>query len=169
MWQVTVSGNMIKQLTAFVNTLSANPTKWSNTLKQFVGNLPTNCLSVSDHFVKLALKVFKFSYYYWDTATAVRISLRKVLIFNMAAKRWFKGTKSRTSHPEVFLGKGTLKICCEFTAEHLYLSVISIKLLCNFIEIALRHGCYLINLLHILRTPFYKNSKDGSLLKKILV
>ena len=38
------------------NPLSANLTKWSNTLKQFVGNLTTNCLSVSDHFVKLALK-----------------------------------------------------------------------------------------------------------------
>ena len=39
-----------------LNALSANPTKWSNTLKQFVGNLPTNCLSLFDHFVKLALK-----------------------------------------------------------------------------------------------------------------
>ena len=39
-----------------LNPLSANPTKWSNTLKKFVGNLPTNCLSVFDHFVKLALK-----------------------------------------------------------------------------------------------------------------
>ena len=39
-----------------LNPLSANPTKWSNTLKQFVGNLPTNCLSVFDHFVGLALK-----------------------------------------------------------------------------------------------------------------
>ena len=29
---------------------SANPTKWSNTLKQFVGRLPANCLSVFDHF-----------------------------------------------------------------------------------------------------------------------
>ena len=29
-----------------INPLSVNPTKWSNTLKQFVGNLPTNCLSV---------------------------------------------------------------------------------------------------------------------------
>ena len=38
------------------NPLSANPTKWSSTLKQFVGKLPTNCLSVFDHFVKLALK-----------------------------------------------------------------------------------------------------------------
>ena len=30
--------------------------KWSNILKQFVGNLATNCLSVFDNFVKLALK-----------------------------------------------------------------------------------------------------------------
>ena len=48
------------------NPLSANPTKWSNTLKQFVGNLPTNCLSVFDHFVKLALKglIFKSLFVY---------------------------------------------------------------------------------------------------------
>ena len=39
-----------------LNPLSANPKKWSNRLKQFVGKLPTNCLSVLDHFVKLALK-----------------------------------------------------------------------------------------------------------------
>ena len=38
------------------NPLSANFTKWPNTLKQFVGNLPTNCLSVLGHFVALALK-----------------------------------------------------------------------------------------------------------------
>ena len=43
----------------FVNPLSANPEKWSNTLKQFVGNLPTNCLSVFDHFMNLALKRLK--------------------------------------------------------------------------------------------------------------
>ena len=39
-----------------LNPLSANPIKWSNTLKQFVGNLITNCLSMFDHFVKLAFK-----------------------------------------------------------------------------------------------------------------
>ena len=39
-----------------VNPLSANFTKWSNTLKQFVDNLPMNCLSVFDHFVKLVLQ-----------------------------------------------------------------------------------------------------------------
>ena len=42
-----------------LNTLSVNPTKWSNTLKQFVDKLPTNCLSVFDHFVRLALKWLK--------------------------------------------------------------------------------------------------------------
>ena len=42
--------------TEHVNPLSANFTKWSNTLKQFVGKLPTNCLSVFNHFVELALK-----------------------------------------------------------------------------------------------------------------
>ena len=40
----------------YLNPLSASPTKWLNTLKQFVGNLPTNCLSVFVHFVRLALK-----------------------------------------------------------------------------------------------------------------
>ena len=40
----------------FFNPLNANAAKWSNTLKQFVGNFPTNCLSVFDHFVKLVLK-----------------------------------------------------------------------------------------------------------------
>ena len=37
-------------------------------------------------------------------------------------------TKDRSSHPEVFLGKGVLKICSKFTGEHPYRSVISIKL-----------------------------------------
>ena len=38
------------------NPLSANPTKWPNILKQFVGKLPTNSLNVFDYFVKLVLK-----------------------------------------------------------------------------------------------------------------
>ena len=44
------------ELTVWVKPLSTNPTKWSNTLKQFISNLPTNCLSVFDLFVKFALK-----------------------------------------------------------------------------------------------------------------
>ena len=41
------------------NPFHASFTKWPNTLKQFVGNLPTNCLSVFDHFVGLVLKGLK--------------------------------------------------------------------------------------------------------------
>ena len=39
-----------------VNTLSVNPTKWSNTLKQFIGKLPMNCLSVFD-IVNVTMKL----------------------------------------------------------------------------------------------------------------
>ena len=45
-----------------LNPLSTNPIKWSNTLKQFVGKLLMNCLSVFDHFVNLALKGLKYLY-----------------------------------------------------------------------------------------------------------
>ena len=42
-----------------LNPLSAIPTKWSNTLKQFAGKLPTNCWGVFDHFIGLTLKGLK--------------------------------------------------------------------------------------------------------------
>ena len=64
----------------------------------------------------------------------------------------------RSSHPEVFLGKGVLKICNRFTGEHPCRSAILIKLQSNFVEIALQHGCSPVNLLHIFRTPFPKNT-----------
>ena len=63
----------------------------------------------------------------------------------------------RSSHPEVFLGKGILKICSKFTGEHICRSVISIKLQSNFIEIPLRRGCFPVNLLYIFRKLFPKN------------
>ena len=60
----------------------------------------------------------------------------------------------------MFLAKGVLKICSKFTGEHPCRSVISIKLLCNFTEVTLRHGCSPVNLLHILRTPFTNNTSE---------
>ena len=42
-----------------LNHLDVNPTKWSNMLKQLVGNLPRNCLNVFDYFVGLLLKGLK--------------------------------------------------------------------------------------------------------------
>ena len=65
----------------------------------------------------------------------------------------------------MFLVKGVLKICSKFTGEHPRRSVISMmKLLCNFIEIALRHGCSPVNLQHIFRTPFTKDISGRLLL-----
>ena len=46
-----------------VNHLSANPTKWLNTLKQS-SNLLMNCLSMFDHFVWLLLKGLNFFRHY---------------------------------------------------------------------------------------------------------
>ena len=69
-----------------------------------------------------------------------------------------------SSHPNVFLEKAIPKTCSKFTGEHLCQSVISIKLQSNFIEIKLRHECSPVNLLHIFRTPFLKNTSRGLLL-----
>ena len=46
--------NLLKS--TIFNPLGTNFTKSSNTLEQFVGKLPTNCLGVFGHFVGLALK-----------------------------------------------------------------------------------------------------------------
>ena len=43
--------------------------------------------------------------------------------------------------------------------------MMSIKLLCNLIEITLRHGYSPVNLQHIFRTPFTKNTSRRLLLK----
>ena len=72
------------------------------------------------------------------------------------------GETIRSSHPEVFLGKGVLKICSKFTGEYPCRSVISI----NFatLLITLQHGCSPVNFLHIFRTPFLKNTSGWLLL-----
>ena len=76
----------------------------------------------------------------------------------------YKIASNRSSHPEVFLGKGVLKICSKFTGEHPCQSAISMKLLCNFITITLRYGCSPVNLLHIFRISFLKNTSEWLLL-----
>ena len=41
-------------------------------------------------------------------------------------------------------------------------------LLCNFIEIIRRHGCFPVNLLHIFRAPFSKNTSGWLLLPAVV-
>ena len=62
--------------------------------------------------------------------------------------------KYRSSRPEVFLGKGVLKMCSKFTEEHLC-------------QIALRHRCSRVSFLYIFRKPF-PNNTSGWLLLKII-
>ena len=52
----SVADRSSRNFTCNVNPLSANPTKWSNTLEQFIDKLPTNCLSMFDLFEGLLLE-----------------------------------------------------------------------------------------------------------------
>ena len=73
----------------------------------------------------------------------------------------------RSSHPDVSLIKSVVKICRKFRGEHTCRNVISIKLLCKFIENNLRHRCSPVHLLNIFRTPFTKNTSGWLLLNVI--
>ena len=61
----------------------------------------------------------------------------------------------------MFLGKGVLEICSKFTGEYPCQSVISIKLLRNFIKITLRHGCSLYICCMFSENLFLGTSLDG--------
>ena len=67
----------------------------------------------------------------------------------------FIGFKS--SCPEVFLEESVLKISRKFI-DRPCRSMISTRSLHNFIEITLQHDCSPVNVLHIFRTPFPKNT-----------
>ena len=91
------------------------------------------------------------------------ICLVWILKYSMA---WFPSNPSclylfyigRSSNPEVFLEDVILKICSRPTREHPCQSFILIKLQGNVFDITLRHGCSPVNLLHIFRTAFTKNT-----------
>ena len=68
----------------------------------------------------------------------------------------------RISPLEVFLGNVVLKICSKFKGEHSCRSVILIKLLC--VAITLWRECSPVNLLHIFRITFLRNTSGGLLL-----
>ena len=54
--------------------------------------------------------------------------------------------------------KGVLKIYNKFKGEQPCRSAIS-----------LQHGCSPVNLLHVLRTPFFKNSSERELLFRMII
>ena len=87
-------------------------------------------------------------------------------ILTFIARTLAKGYAWATKRNYIFqkqLSKGVLKKECsknmqQCTGENPCRRVISIKLQSIFNETTLRHECFPVNLLHIFRTPFYKNS-----------
>ena len=79
-----------------VNPLSTIPTKRSNTLKQFVGNLPTNCLNVFDHFVILALKEL-FS------APTLKLECEEEWPWYVSGKKFCSSIVSERPHQNIWL------------------------------------------------------------------
>ena len=75
---------------------------------------------------------------------------------------------SKSSYRRYSFEKAVLKNFSIFTGKHLCWSIFLIKLrpfrLCTFIEIALRLGCFPLNLLHIIQILFPKNTCGGLLL-----
>ena len=62
--------------------------------------------------------------------------------------------------------RGVLRKRCSENMQQIYWRTPMPKfdLLCNFIEIAIRHGCFLTNWLHFFRTPLPKNTSARLLL-----
>ena len=112
------------------------------------------------HSWNIGLAVMKkFSILASPQSMTISISRHTILLSCICTEYWY-----RSSPLEMFLGKGVLKICSRFPGEHLFWSVISIKLQSNFIEIVLRYGCSPVNYLHNFITPFRKNTSGGVLL-----
>ena len=143
-----VKNILIKEGKLIIN--STNWIKWSTTPEK----IRTFFISL---FWFLCLSSFlPMESMFWSIRSAnTSVSIVFNLIFRYNA---------RSSRPEVLLGKDVLKICSKFTGEYPCRSVISIKLLCNFTEITLRHGCSPLNLLDTFRTPFFKNTSGWLLL-----
>ena len=102
-----------------------------------------------------------YSYFYFLTLGFLRIpSLVNSQINKKATKKYVNGCYyyqlNRNTRPKMFLGKG----------ERLYATNLPMPKceLSPLIEVALRHGCSPVSLLHIFRTSFPKNSSGWLLL-----
>ena len=102
------------------NPLSANYTKWSNTLKQFVGNLPTNCLVIFDHFVQLALKGLRNSSVFpTDYELYIDKSLSNVTLTDNDIGRIIRSLDPNKTHRHGRMSIHMLKICEDSIYKHL--------------------------------------------------
>ena len=88
-WYCEITNTYLSLILSRFNTLTANFTKWLNTLKQFVSNLPTNCLSVFDHFVGFALNGLTLVLLGTSQRFFFCLSLTVTTITNLLKYFWF--------------------------------------------------------------------------------
>ena len=100
---------------AKVNPLNANPEKWSNTLKQIVGNLPTICLSVFDHFMNLVKRVKAPFSYYLDRQSLSQASRE---LNNKLEICTFITQIFRSSYQRCSMTRNVIKNLAIFTGKH---------------------------------------------------
>ena len=116
--------------------------------EQKISTLPLTMLNTFfDHFRRLNFQVLKdhcvkniqIRSFFWSAFSHIRIEYRKIRtrknsVFGLFSRSELNDNgddKFRSSHPEVFLGKGVLKICRKLR-EHSCQSAISIKLQSNW-------------------------------------
>ena len=158
-FQFNIEGfsNISSNLSYFILTNDTQSFQLENSATGLVTFLPSTLseriiLGVMDEFGNTAIKQLFITYCFCSNEGVCDFT---ALEFETGSY-FFKCIRS--SHPEVFFKKSVLKICIKFTGEDPCRSAISIKLLCNFIEITLRQGCCPVNLLYIFRTLFLKNT-----------
>ena len=114
-----------------LNPLSAKFIKWSNTLKQFVGKLPTNCLSVFGHFSGLALK-------------------------GLSASAFFSNVEVLNSNifdPSVpTIGGGAS--CGTKTSDFRYKKSLDTSPTVSLLKKIIQNRCFPVNFANMLKTPF---------------
>ena len=87
----------------------------------------------------------------------------KLLNYDTDQKQLFRSVhRKRCSENTQPIYRRTPMPKCNFSVISIIRSVISVQ--GNFIEIAFRHGCSPVNLLHSFRKPFPKNTSGGLLL-----
>ena len=115
------------------NPLSANYTKWSNTLKQFVGNLPTNCLVIFDHFVQLALKGLRNSSVFpTDYELYIDKSLSNVTLTDNDIGRIISSLDPNKTHRHGRMSIHMLRICEDSIYKHLEIVFRACLALCPY-------------------------------------
>ena len=100
----------------------------------------------------------------WKTQFLIKVYRYPEVLFNPHVLAF---SETNNSKEQKQLSRGVLIKRFSENIQQIYRSTPMPKLLSSFIEITLRHGCSPVNLMHIFRAPFLKNTFGRLLLKDI--